>query len=251
MYVRTGHRTRFNPTTNGDLHLGHIYIAMFNEYEAHSNGDKFLVRFEDNQPEWLNIYGAIRAKMYADRMIECLEWLGIQVDEYSYQSQMEGQILDFAEDRHIKPPRYVWPHIYPNDPTRIDASPPLIGGWYGYTASLTFNKVVLDHIQGADAIIRGDDLRAEFSLYMHYSDMLDIPCTMHYYFPRLKSYGGDGIAKTEGAKAIIEYKHAGIDPEEIMDLLAKSSLRHPDEGWWMGNVKKEPSLAKDFEKFNK
>ena len=245
--VRTGHRTRFNPTTNGDLHLGHVYIALFNEWEAHSNHDKFLVRFENNQPEWLSIYGKAGSQAFADRTIECLEWLGIQVDGYSYQSDMEAQVMDFAEERHIKPPRYIWPHTFPNDPTRIDMSPPLIGGWYGYTASLTFNRVVNDYLQGIDCVIRGDDLRAEFSLYMHYSDELNIPRTMHYYFPRL-AHNGKGLSKSIGSKSIYEYKQAGVDPEELLDLLAKSSLKKPEEGWFLCNVKERPLLVEDFQK---
>ena len=39
--------TRFNPTPNGALHLGHVYNILFNEQFAHNNGGKFYVRFED------------------------------------------------------------------------------------------------------------------------------------------------------------------------------------------------------------
>ena len=39
--------TRFNPSTNGGLHLGHIYALLVNERFAHDRDGMFYVRFDD------------------------------------------------------------------------------------------------------------------------------------------------------------------------------------------------------------
>ena len=249
--VNIGHKTRFNPTTNGELHLGHVYIALFNATEAHTNGDEFIVRFEDNQPEWLAIYGIERSCDFAARMLDNLDWLGIRYDGYTLQSEMLEQVYTFASSKNAAVPAYTWPHPFPLDPTKSDRVPPMLGDWYSYTPFFTFCKVVLDNLQNIGALIRGDDLRSEFALYMHYCDMLGLSRPMHYYMPRLQENDGSGLAKQYGAKSITEYRKAGVKPGDILDLLAKSSLKDPDRGWFLGNVKRKPRLVKDFEKLSK
>jgi hypothetical protein len=44
--------TRFNPTLNGYLHLGHVMMCLVNRAEATEHGGKFLVRFDDDQRYW-------------------------------------------------------------------------------------------------------------------------------------------------------------------------------------------------------
>ena len=245
--VKFGHATRFNPTTNGGLHLGHVYIALFNEYEAHQNGEKFLVRFEDNQPEWVNIFGIPKSRQFAWDMVESLDWLQIGVDEYSYQSEMVDEVFEFARSRHAIVPRYTWPHAAPLNPTLANQMPPMVGHWYSYTPYFTFCKVILDHIQNVSVLIRGDDLRSEFTLYLHYADMLGIERPMHYYMPRLKMSDGSGLAKHLGALTINDYRRAGFDPDKLLDLLAESALKNPDDGWFVGNVKEYPRLVEELE----
>jgi len=246
--MKHGHTTRFNPTTNGALHLGHVYIALFNHYEAHSNGDKYYVRFEDNQPEWVNIYGKQQSRDFGTQMADSLEWLGIHADDYAFQSDMEEQALDFARLKQYPVPRYTWPHPAPLDPTKLQNLPPMIGDWYSYTPYFTYMKVIYDYLQGCSAIIRGDDLRSEFTLYLHYCDALELERPMHYYMPRLRQNDGGGLAKHKGARSIDDYRHAGANPEDILNLLAISSLQNPDAGWFLGNVKKEPRLVEAFAK---
>ena len=74
-------RTRFAPSPNGLLHLGHAYAALVAHDLARARGGEFLVRIEDidaarSRPE-------LAAEMLAD-----LAWLGLQWDgPVVYQSQ--------------------------------------------------------------------------------------------------------------------------------------------------------------------
>lgn len=246
--VNAGMATRFNPTTNGDLHLGHVYIAMFNEYEAHTNNDKFYVRFEDNQPEWVQMLGMKNSRRYGERMTEALEWLGIQVDGYYYQSEMMDQVFDFARSRQIQMPRYTWPHAVPLNPLAFGNRPPMVGDWYSYTPYFTMCKVILDSIMNVGALIRGDDLRSEFTLYLSYCDQLGIQRPMHFYMPRLMAAKNVSLSKQGRAISIMEYKENGARAEDILYLLAQSALINPEDGWFLANVKERPRLVKDFQK---
>ena len=47
------YNTRFNPTVSGSLHVGHLYMALVNEVEAHRSGGKFYIRVDDTQDCWV------------------------------------------------------------------------------------------------------------------------------------------------------------------------------------------------------
>ena len=77
---------RLAPTLNGYMHLGHAYATLVNQAYAKERGWRFNVRFDDTQYQYLAIHGAeglakIRAGWEAD-----LDWLGIEVWEYSSRS---------------------------------------------------------------------------------------------------------------------------------------------------------------------
>ena len=65
---------RFAPSSNGELHLGHAYSALLNQKMAHEYGGKLLLRIED--------IDTVRCTPELEaRMLEDLEWLGLQWDE--------------------------------------------------------------------------------------------------------------------------------------------------------------------------
>ena len=49
--------TRFNPTANGRLYLGHLYIILLNKQAVEDNGGKFICRFDDDQDYWIERLG--------------------------------------------------------------------------------------------------------------------------------------------------------------------------------------------------
>ena len=83
--------TRFAPSPNGPLHLGHAYSAIVAHDLARERGGRFLLRIEDidgtrSRPE-------LAAEFRAD-----LAWLGLQWDEVAAQSARLAQ-YDVAAER--------------------------------------------------------------------------------------------------------------------------------------------------------
>jgi glutamyl-Q tRNA(Asp) synthetase len=71
--------TRFAPSPNGPLHLGHAYSAIVAHDLARERGGRFLLRIED-------IDGSRSRPELADDFRADLEWLGLSWDEVAPQS---------------------------------------------------------------------------------------------------------------------------------------------------------------------
>jgi glutamyl-Q tRNA(Asp) synthetase len=71
--------TRFAPSPNGPLHLGHALSAIVAHDLAKANGGRFLLRIED-------IDGPRSRPELADEFRRDLEWLGLEWDEVPAQS---------------------------------------------------------------------------------------------------------------------------------------------------------------------
>ena len=82
--------TRFPPEPSGYLHIGHAKAALLNEWFAHSNEGKLIVRFDDTNPKKEKVE-------YERAILEDLKTLGIQGDRYSYTSDYFEELIGFAE----------------------------------------------------------------------------------------------------------------------------------------------------------
>ena len=71
---------RFAPSPTGYLHLGNARVAIFNYLFARHNKGKLILRIEDTDRER-------STKEYERLIIEDLEWLGIEWDEFYRQSE--------------------------------------------------------------------------------------------------------------------------------------------------------------------
>ena len=81
-------RTRFAPSPNGPLHLGHAYAAVVAHDLARARGGEFLLRIED-------IDGERSRSALVDTFFADLEWLGLAWDgEAVVQSR---RLADYAE----------------------------------------------------------------------------------------------------------------------------------------------------------
>ncbi len=86
--------TRFAPSPNGPLHLGHAYAAITAHDRAHADGGEFLLRIEDidglrSRPEW------------AADFREDLAWLGLTWREVPPQSTRIGRYREALESLMI------------------------------------------------------------------------------------------------------------------------------------------------------
>ena len=81
--------TRFAPSPNGQLHLGHAYSAIVAHDLARDAGGKFLLRIED-------IDGPRSRPELADEFRRDLEWLGLEWDEVPAQSTRLDSYADAA-----------------------------------------------------------------------------------------------------------------------------------------------------------
>ncbi len=84
-------RTRFAPSPNGSLHLGHAYAAIVAHDLARARGGKFLLRIED-------IDGARSQPELVAEYIADLKWLGLRWDGTAvYQSARLARYTEAAE----------------------------------------------------------------------------------------------------------------------------------------------------------
>lgn len=74
---------RFAPSPTGKIHIGNTRTALFNWLFARQNNGRFILRFDDTDPE--------RSRQeYADQIEQDLEWLGIHPDLVLRQSDRFG-----------------------------------------------------------------------------------------------------------------------------------------------------------------
>ncbi|HJO64432.1 MAG TPA: tRNA glutamyl-Q(34) synthetase GluQRS [Sphingomonas sanguinis] len=76
----TPRATRFAPSPTGRLHLGHALSAVRAFDLARAEGGRFLLRIED-------IDGTRSRPEHVDAILRDLEWLGLEWDDLSFQSQ--------------------------------------------------------------------------------------------------------------------------------------------------------------------
>jgi len=93
-------KTRFAPSPTGYLHLGNARTAIFSYLYARHNGGTFVLRIEDTDRER-------STKEFEKALIEDLEWLGIEWDEFYRQSERFEIYREFArklmEEGHAYP----------------------------------------------------------------------------------------------------------------------------------------------------
>jgi len=82
---------RFAPSPTGNVHIGNIRTAIFDWLFARNTKGKFLLRIEDTDKER-------STKEAIDKLLECMEWLGIDYDDkIFYQSSQEEAHRDAAK----------------------------------------------------------------------------------------------------------------------------------------------------------
>lgn len=244
---------RFNPSANGPLHVGHIYMALVNEHLAHSTGGEFHVRFQDG-PVWLGWNIPDRSPedslRIAHQQLDTLREMELIVDSVSYQSAMEEEMYQFLAERNFRLVIDNAKRKYHSGSKPIIISNPDIHG-FPLSAQHTLEKVVLDHMDGSDAMVRGYEWIQEHWLYTYFCALFGFRYPTCYYGPRLlmaeaiNSYPRytDEISKTIGNWRVKDLMDYGITPTQIRRLLRESCLIDPSGLWSVDNIKNQPRLV--------
>ena len=241
--------TRFNPTANGALHVGHLYMMMVNEAEAHESGGKFVFRYDDNQVVYRYGVSWTGARMTDEEirnvksgMIEDVIWCGLEVDSVSSQAGREQRVQSFMrflnEGKDLPVKRVYTSQVNPEVHwLGFDSA-------YPYVPYLTAEKVINDFLDGCNFIIRGEDLLDEWSLYHYFADSWGLPTPRQAFLKRLvmTNAGKDvyDIRKTRGSHSIASYREKGWTPEKLKEMLAEACLIDPSKPWLIDNCKPEP-----------
>jgi glutamyl/glutaminyl-tRNA synthetase len=231
--------TRFAPTLNGQLHLGHLFTMLVNEYIAHSTGGKFYIRMED--ADYLVRIQLLKQTMYIlESQQEDIEWLELKVDGYEFQSEQLDVVKKFLELPENKKSM-----IYEKD--CLDFVTPLVirmgTDWAAipYVPQQTAERVVMDYNLGITHVIRGDDFVTEYSLYSYFCERFGFPIPVHIFLSRLIGIKGE-ISKTNGGYKIADFRNEGYSAKELKQMITKACTIYPLNGFELYNIKSNPRI---------
>lgn len=230
------YNTRFCPTLNGYLHLGHLYNILVNQAEARRSGGTFGIRFDDNQVYWNWLNGSNALDDYKWQMRDDLEWLGIEPDYWHSQSEMLPQAIELMRAVGYCPKEQPFCNYQAVEVYGL-ADP-----FYPYTEVLTAEKVVFDFMDGVNWAIRGMDLITEDCLYRYFVERFGLRTVRMTYIPRLQ-FDGDTVSKTTGNYKIKNFRKAGLTPEELISMLEIDCLLDITAGWFIENIRPQPVLG--------
>lgn len=237
------YNTRFNPTTNGLLHVGHLYMLKVNEALAHLNGGRFIVRFDDNQRFYRMTLRTQELVRIREEMREDIEWAGAQVDAWESQLELEHATYSMLTTLNHGDLPMTEPFQHR---TNADIRSDITMG-YPYAPRLTAEKVILDAMDYITFLVRGVDLVSEYALYMYFCEIWHLEPPQHIYLPRLMMAGNkelgessEHISKTRGGHTIRECRERGWTPDEVDERLRRSCLKAPNEGWTLDNLLEQP-----------
>lgn len=230
--------TRINPTLNGRPHLGHAYLALVNQHEAHASGGRFILRGEDNQASWLKVHTLQEMQSWGREWVRDLAWLGIAPDEVAMESALDDGAWR-AVHAH-------WPRA--RDTGEFPHVPRVVGDTaehYPYTLALTAKVACLDYMQCVGHVIVGHDLLSRYSLYCYCCEVMGIPVPPQTFLPRLVYDDGRQIgpvSKHGGALRICDLRDAGRSPDWVMGILRAACLADPSGPWSPGNIRPRPAI---------
>lgn len=235
--------TRFNPTANGPLHIGHAYSALVNE--ALAVGGKFIIRFDDNCRYWWQKVGGPKAMAeIAEEQLDDLAWLNISADRVIYQSAEEPRVLAFLAMSRWQQVVDHFTHPYWDPEILSDqVIQPL-----GLTSHIVAEKVVLDHFEGVTAMVRGLELLSEHQLYLYLCALFGFAPPRCVYASRLMTWDGEElgeVSKTTGNLKIKDIRARGVPARTVLEILRESCLIVPDGTFDLHNLKTLPRLERD------
>ncbi len=179
--------TRFSPSLNGSLHLGHMAMAWINRTYAHMHGGEFILRFDDVAPRVAG-EDVTQMSQWASEAEEFLRLAGLAPDRISYLSNFAEPDESFLE---LAGGRNLWYRASDLEGHfNLACCPPLVQV-----------RVRADIAECIGIVIRGEELLAELQLYEYFNSLLGGETRELVFLPRLRVRHGDEvstISKTVG-----------------------------------------------------
>ncbi|MBW8755572.1 MAG: tRNA glutamyl-Q(34) synthetase GluQRS [Sphingomonadales bacterium] len=222
-------RTRFAPSPNGSLHLGHAYSALVAHDLARARGGEFLLRIEDIDA------GRSRPELVGEFLAD-LAWLGLAWDaELVFQSARtcrgreidpEGAAwrLDTAKAAALASERNGGPLEWLDElagPQR--AAPEIFGDVVllrkEAPASYHLAATLDDAADGVTLVTRGADLFAASHVHRLLQALLVLPVPTWHHHALLVEADGTKLAKRRGSPSLADRRRAGEDGRALAAML--------------------------------
>jgi glutamyl-tRNA synthetase len=229
--------TRFAPSPTGHAHIGSYRTAIFSYLYAKKHGGKFLLRIEDTDKE--------RSKQeYQDGIIESLEWLGLQNDGFSIQSENVvahkkalHQLIDtghaYISKEEAKDGSGVIKEIVRfKNPNKIVTFTDLILGDISVDTTDLGDFVIARNIEdplfhiavvvddtdsGVTHVIRGMDHISNTPRHILLTEALGRPVPQYAHIPLVLGDDKSKLSKRKGALSVLEYKKRGYLPQAVIN----------------------------------
>jgi len=229
--------TRFSPTLNGKLHLGHCMTLLINEYFACTRGGRFFVRFDDSS-DIVTSSPSDEVEKILSSQVDDITWLQMNVNRWVSQKEILPEVkarlceLKYEFMPEVKTGYHKLPYF-----------PRMGTSWipYPYVVQQIAERVVMDNMEDVTHLIRGDDFATEYSLYCYFCQRFNFKIPEFVFLPRLSSLRGD-ISKTNGGFKIEDYRNSGHSPDDLKAMLMNACLFYPSNGWELYNIKPNPRI---------
>ena len=232
--------TRFAPSPTGNLHSGAYRTAIFAYLYARKNGGKFVLRIEDTDKQR-------STKEYEDNILQSLNWLGLEYDEFYRQSdnvtrhtevlqKMIAEGTAYISKEEAKDGSGVIKEIvrFKNPNIDVTFQDDIKGTVTMNTEDLgdfviakNVNEplfhlavVVDDFDEGVTHVIRGEDHVSNTPRQILIQRAIGAPTPTYAHLPLVLGLDKQKLSKRKGALAVTEYRDLGYLPEAILNMVA-------------------------------
>lgn len=224
--------TRIAPSPTGQPHIGLLRTAYLNWLAARSTNGKFFLRIDDTDTD--------RSKTeHVNEIIEAMEWLGLDYDDiykqslrydiYQYYLQRLGSRTVIRDGAVFLQPTVVRTHFVDEIAGKISVSSTDIDYithnvvlWRSNNGGPTYHfaSVADDIALGIDCVIRGVDHISNTARQIAIYDALEVPIPKYHHVGLIHK-DGKPLSKRDSAASILQYKKDGIDPDAMLNFLAR------------------------------
>lgn len=231
---------RMAPSPTGNLHVGTARVALFNYLFARQKGGRYLLRSEDTD--------RARSKSeFEAEIIEHLEWLGLNWDEFSRQSDQTEKYTAYLQQLVASDKAYLSKEPKKDSPdeevevVRLRNSGTVVTFHDLIRGDVTFDTtelgdvviaralddplyhftvVVDDHEGGVTHVIRGEDHISNTPRQILIQEALGFSRPEYAHLPLLLAPDRSKLSKRKGVTAVKTYREEGYLPEALVNYLA-------------------------------